>query len=254
MLKYEDTPLSEVIDGLSRLAGINIHLDPRGLSQEGVDSDTPVTINLSKEISLKSALNLILEPLHLSYVDQGRSAEDHQRADCATARSTSKIYNVADLVIPIPNFVPNNNIGLQGLINDAHAAMGYGNGGLGVPVRPCWSTIAARPERRRRRATTCMAQQFGAVGDRQRRASPAVPIGGGPGGLGGGAQRRLRFADRPDRVDRRAPKRWAENGGGEARNPAVPDEPEPGHQPDAGGPRGDRRPAGAACAACRICR
>ena len=68
------------MDGLSELTGVNIHLDPRGLSQEGVNSDTPVTINLSKEISLKSALNLILEPLHLSYVDQGRSAQDHQRA------------------------------------------------------------------------------------------------------------------------------------------------------------------------------
>ena len=68
LLKYQETPLSEVMTGLSELTGVNIHLDPRGLSQEGVNSDTPVTINLSKEISLKSALNLILEPLHLSYV------------------------------------------------------------------------------------------------------------------------------------------------------------------------------------------
>ena len=38
-------------------------------------------------------------------------------------------------MIPIPNFVPNSNIGLQGLINDAHAAMGYGNGfGHGGPA------------------------------------------------------------------------------------------------------------------------
>ena len=55
LLKYENTPLSEVMHGMSELAGVNIHLDPRGLSQEGVNSDTPVTINLSKEISLKSA-------------------------------------------------------------------------------------------------------------------------------------------------------------------------------------------------------
>ena len=68
LLKYDNTPLSEVVDGLSELTGVNIHLDPRGLTQEGVNSDTPVTINLTKEISLKSALNLILEPLHLSYV------------------------------------------------------------------------------------------------------------------------------------------------------------------------------------------
>ena len=65
---YSGMPLTEVVDGLSELAGINIHLDPRGLSQEGVAADTPVTINLGREISLKSALNLILEPLHLSYM------------------------------------------------------------------------------------------------------------------------------------------------------------------------------------------
>lgn len=51
LLKYEETPLSEVVDGLSELAGINIHLDPRGLSQEGVESSTLITINLSREIS-----------------------------------------------------------------------------------------------------------------------------------------------------------------------------------------------------------
>ncbi|HEX5470713.1 MAG TPA: hypothetical protein VFW73_02450 [Lacipirellulaceae bacterium] len=68
LLRYDNTPLSEVMHSLSQLASVNIHLDPRGLSQEGVNSETPVTINLSKEISLKSALNLILEPLHLSYV------------------------------------------------------------------------------------------------------------------------------------------------------------------------------------------
>ena len=56
LLKYENTPLSEVVDGLSQLTGVNIHLDPRGLTQEGLNSDTPVTINLTKEVQLKSAL------------------------------------------------------------------------------------------------------------------------------------------------------------------------------------------------------
>ncbi|MEQ8836279.1 MAG: hypothetical protein RID07_05685, partial [Lacipirellulaceae bacterium] len=41
-------------------------------------------------------------------------------------------YNVADLVIPIPNFVPSTNMGLQGLINDAYAATAM-TGNLGTP-------------------------------------------------------------------------------------------------------------------------
>ena len=65
--QYDETPLTKVVESLSQFAGVNIHLDPRGLEQEGVRSDTPITLNLPQEISLKSALTLILEPLHLTY-------------------------------------------------------------------------------------------------------------------------------------------------------------------------------------------
>ena len=58
--RYDQTPLSKVVESLSQLAGINIHLDPRGLEQEAVASDTPVTLILPQEIKLESALTLIL--------------------------------------------------------------------------------------------------------------------------------------------------------------------------------------------------
>jgi general secretion pathway protein D len=214
LLRYEDTPLSEVVDGLSELAGINIHLDPRGLSQEGVESSTPVTINLSKEISLKSALNLVLEPLHLSYVikDEVLKITSEQLRDGETY---SKVYNVADLVIPIPNFVPNNNIGLQGLINDAHAQIGYGAGGFGAPG-PAVLVNDRGPNGAGGPNGNVLAQQFGAGGmGGGGGASSAVPIGSGPGGMGGGAN-----ADFDSLIDlivsTVASETWAENGGGEA--------------------------------------
>jgi general secretion pathway protein D len=212
LLRYEDTPLSEVIDGLSNLAGVNIHLDPRGLSQEGVESSTPVTINLSKEISLKSALNLILEPLHLSYVikDEVLKITSEQLRDGETYVHT---YNVADLVIPIPNFVPNNNIGLQGLINDAHATIGYGGGGIGAPG-PTVLVNDRGPNGTNSQNRDVLAQQFGA-GAMGGGTSGSVPIGSGPGGMGGGAN-----ADFDSLIDlivsTVANETWAENGGGEA--------------------------------------
>lgn len=216
LLKYENTPLSEVMHGMSELAGINIHLDPRGLSQEGVNSDTPVTINLSKEISLKSALNLILEPLHLSYVvkDEVLKITSEQLRD---GELYQHVYNVADLVIPIPNFVPNNSIGLQGLINDAHAAMGYGQGGIGMPGPTALVNNDRGPHGQPMPADNNMlAQHLGSssttsVGG----ASPATPIGSGPGGLGAGAN-----ADFDSLIDlitsTVASESWAENGGGQA--------------------------------------
>ncbi len=212
LLRYEDTPLSEVVDGLSNLAGVNIHLDPRGLSQEGVESSTPVTINLSKEISLKSALNLILEPLHLSYVikDEVLKITSEQLRDGETYVHT---YNVADLVIPIPNFVPNNNIGLQGLINDAHATIGYGGGGIGMPG-PTVLVNDRGPNGTNGPNRDVLAQQFGG-GAMGGGSAGSVPIGSGPGGMGGGAN-----ADFDSLIDlivsTVASETWAENGGGEA--------------------------------------
>ena len=121
--KYDETPLSEVVEGLSR-AGRREHPsrsarpEPGRRRIEHADHAQP-----AQEISLKSALNLILEPLHLSYIvkDEVLKITSEQIRD---GEIYSKVYNVGDLVIPIPNFVPNNNIGLQGLINDAYAVDG----------------------------------------------------------------------------------------------------------------------------------
>jgi general secretion pathway protein D len=208
LLRYEDAPLSEVVDGLGELSGVNIHLDPRGLSQEGVNSDTPVTINLSKEISLKSALNLILEPLHLSYVitDEVLKVTSEQVRNGELVTIT---YNVADLVIPIPNFVPSNNIGLQGLMNDAYAVMGYGNG-VGMPGPAVLLSDRGKPQTAAGNQNL-LAQHMGSSAG----GTSSMPISSGPGGLGGGAN-----ADFDSLIDlivsTVAADTWAENGGGEA--------------------------------------
>ena len=212
LLRYDNTPLSEVMHGLSELTSVNIHLDPRGLSQEGVNSDTPVTINLSKEISLKSALNLILEPLHLSYVvsDEVLKITSEQLRDGELYTQT---YNVADLVTPIPNFVPSNNIGLQGLINESMAAagrgqIGVGSGGPTVLVNDRGQKPATGPNGK------VLAQQLGST-PANGLASSSVPIGAGPGGMGAGAN-----ADFDSLIDlitaTVANETWAENGGGQA--------------------------------------
>jgi general secretion pathway protein D len=212
MLRYEKTPLSEVMDGLSQLAGVNIHLDPRGLNQEGVNSDTAVTLNLNKEISLQSALNLILEPLHLSYIvkDDVLKITSEQLRD---GEIFARTYNVSDLVIPIPNFVPSNNIGLQGLINEAHMAAGYGQRGIGGNAASV--LVGGGPQQQSVNANDqVLAQQFNAAPAAGMSPS-TVPIGAGPGGMGAGAN-----ADFDSLIDlivsTVSTETWAENGGGEA--------------------------------------
>ena len=118
-VNFNETPLSVVVDTLGRMAGINVHLDRRGMVAEGVTSDTPVTIALSQPVSLQSALNLILEELRLSYVIRNEvlliTSEQIRDTDVY-----QEVYNVADLVIGIPNFVPGSEIGLPAAIRNAH--------------------------------------------------------------------------------------------------------------------------------------
>ena len=102
-----------MIERLQKLADVNMHLDPQGLESEGIASDTPITIELRQEVMLKSALNLILEPLHLSYVvkDQVLKITSEQMK---AGQVYTVVYPVADLVMPIPNFGGGPNMGLAG--------------------------------------------------------------------------------------------------------------------------------------------
>ncbi len=217
LLKYQETPLTQVMTGLSELTGVNIHLDPRGLSQEGVNTDTPITINLGKEISLKSALNLILEPLHLSYVvsDEVLKITSEQLRD---GEIYQEVYNVADLVTPIPNFTPSSNMGLQGLINDSMAAAGAGRGSYGLGNNGPAVLVNDRNQRPGVGPNgRVLAQQINASSPTNPSGGQNnnVPIGAGPGGMGGAAN-----ADFDSLIDLIVSTvhtdTWAENGGGQA--------------------------------------
>jgi len=185
--RYSGMPLAEVMQSLSELTGVNIYLDPRGLGQEGVRTDHPVNLELGQEISLESVLSLILEPLHLTYMvkDEVLKVTSEQVRD---GEVVPLVYNVADLVIPIPNFVPSNNMGLQGLINDAYAALPNvqrgGNGPISyVPGQAGMNGGGpANPN--------VLQQPFGAGvgGGGGGMTSGSNALSGGPGGLGGAAQ------------------------------------------------------------------
>ncbi len=187
-LRFQNTPLKEVMDYLATLAEVNLHLDPQGLAEEGVGTDTPVTIDLREDISLKSALNLILQPLQLSYVikDEVLKITSENLRDGEVYTVT---YNVADLVIPIPNFVPTANMGMAGALNEAYRQSGYFGGGFGgrAPVTAVASkgggttSTTLDPTVLANMSSSGMSGVPGYGG-------PSNPAGAGPGGLGGGTQ------------------------------------------------------------------
>ncbi|MGA2259074.1 MAG: hypothetical protein ABSG53_30760, partial [Thermoguttaceae bacterium] len=66
-IEFVETPLKDVVDYLKDLHKIEIQLDSVALKDGGVDESTPITKNL-KNMSLRSALRLLLDELKLNYV------------------------------------------------------------------------------------------------------------------------------------------------------------------------------------------
>ena len=98
-LEFIETPLSDVIDYLKDYHDIEIQLDKKSLDDMSIGTDTPVTKNL-KGVSLRSALRLMLREMGLTYVIQDEVLLI-TTPEQAETRLTTKVYPVADLVVPI---------------------------------------------------------------------------------------------------------------------------------------------------------
>ena len=189
-LKFDGQTLSQVMDTLSKMTGVNIHLNQNALHSEGITSDTPVSLNLTQPVSLKSALTLILEPMQLGYVVRNEVL-DVVSKNSKDANTYAQVYYVADLVIPIPNFVPSYNMGLPGALRESLNSLGYGPGGIaaGSMVAGSGQTVplgvATNDQNQAPQAVNplVLAQQAGVTQTPGGRSN--VPIGG-PGGMGGG--------------------------------------------------------------------
>jgi hypothetical protein len=68
-MEFIDVPLQDVVDYLKHKHGIEIQIDARALEDVGIGTDTPVTRRL-KGVSLRSALQLVLRELDLTFVIQ----------------------------------------------------------------------------------------------------------------------------------------------------------------------------------------
>ena len=126
-VKFVNTPLADVIQRLGEMTGINVHIDERGLANEGVLIDQPINLNLPKPISLHSALNTILHPLGLDAEIQNEALliTSHQMTNRQLKR---EVYEVGDLVMPIPNFIPSTNVGLAGALKEAYSLAQFNRG------------------------------------------------------------------------------------------------------------------------------
>jgi hypothetical protein len=128
-LEFTETSLQDVIDYLKDLhkqkhPSFEIVLDTRALSDVGVTPETLVTKNL-KGISLRSALRLLLKDLQATYMIKDEVLLITSQ-DVADQNMTTKVYPVADLVIPVQSQSMGGMMGGMG-----GGMMGGGMGGMG---------------------------------------------------------------------------------------------------------------------------
>ncbi len=130
-------PLNEVLGQLAKLVNVNIHIDEQGLKEEGLTPDLPVTLELNSDIMLKSYLNLILEKNHLCYIVKHEVLNITSESKKSEASQIyQQVYQVGDLVMPIPNFVASPRMGLNGALHDAMSNAVGTSGGFGTMTTP----------------------------------------------------------------------------------------------------------------------
>ncbi len=102
-VNFQNVPLRQALDDLQAMAGMNIVLETHALAAETISPEQPVTLKVD-DISLKSALNLLLNQVHLTYV-KGDEVLKVTTEKAARGKLVTKVYSVADLVIPIDDYV-----------------------------------------------------------------------------------------------------------------------------------------------------
>jgi general secretion pathway protein D len=118
-INYKDRPIGEVMQDLAAVTNIPIVMDSRAMEELRVTSDVPVTLELTKAISLKSALNLILGKHELTYVINN-DVLNITSVESKRSMVYPLTYRVAELVTPIPNFTTSYDDGLAGALRAAH--------------------------------------------------------------------------------------------------------------------------------------
>jgi general secretion pathway protein D len=100
-LNFKDAPLRQVLDHLRTCYHLNVYLDEPALAQDGIAPDSPISVTFD-QISLRSALKLLLREVQLTYIirDEVLVVTTPAHTMGPQQRAT---YQVADLVIPTSN-------------------------------------------------------------------------------------------------------------------------------------------------------
>ena len=94
-IDWTDKSLEEALADLEEQHGIEIWLDKQAMQDQGIDTEEQVTLKMD-DISLRSCLRLMLEPLGLVYVIEDEVMKITSQVVHGT-KKTTRVYPVGDL-------------------------------------------------------------------------------------------------------------------------------------------------------------
>ncbi len=101
-IEINQTPLKQAIDHLREVTKLPISVDDAAIEAEGINLYKPISETLTP-VATRHVLTIILEKAGLSYVVENDVVKI-TTAKKAKGRLFTKVFSVADLVTPIPNF------------------------------------------------------------------------------------------------------------------------------------------------------
>jgi type II secretory pathway component GspD/PulD (secretin) len=107
-VKFNGAGLAGVMSQFASTLDLSILIDERALEEEGISLDEQITLNLSKEISFRSALKLVLEPLNLTWVIEDEVMRITSKSNSANVLRTydlSQILPDNSTVLEVMNII-----------------------------------------------------------------------------------------------------------------------------------------------------
>ncbi|HVK13692.1 MAG TPA: hypothetical protein VM597_33405 [Gemmataceae bacterium] len=101
-VNFKAMSLEGVVEHLQTMTNINFNLDLKGLKEANIDPKHPVSATL-KNVSLKSALNIVCQQVGLKHVIEDEAIRI-TTAKNAAGRQVTRTLSVGDLVVPAPNY------------------------------------------------------------------------------------------------------------------------------------------------------
>jgi general secretion pathway protein D len=99
---FNAEPLSQAVERLAQLAGVNIDFDRSAIDSDATVTERPITKNFGSPISVESALKLVIADAGLVFTVEDEvvkiTSRDYQRKNVR-----QETYYVGDLVVPVNN-------------------------------------------------------------------------------------------------------------------------------------------------------